>query len=818
VAVVAELLVKIGVDTAALESGLADAAKSIGKIGDSMTEIGGQLTAGLTAPLLAVGAAALATAIKVGSLADELLDLVDQTGLSTTTLQEFRHVALTAGVPADTLANAAIKLTTALQGSGEQTKQLSGAMTELGVTLTDSATGGLRSMDDLLPEIIAGLQGMEDTTARNTIAADIFGRSWADLAPVLSLGADGMEAARAEAHELGLVLSEEGIESADAFRKQWETLKAVLSASASQVGIALIPTLTQLANVATEHLVPALVKTVDFVGDLVDGWNNLTPATREFLTIAAGLAGAIGPILIVGGKLIALITALNPVVALAVVAFGSIVAAGVAITENWNVISFEAKRLAEAVGTQFMRLVDIFNRVKEGTEIVVGFFQDMFDEIVGHSIVPDLIEAVQGEFGRLDVVMAGAAQKAVATTNAAFANIVNPKALRAMDFNVTLDAEQLYAAVIRGGEEASRTFTALAFRTELATAVTADFTTNLGKNLETAQRLADQQRALEAAEKAAAEQALLMAQVVGLVPLPARNAAAAFQQVTADAARLHVEMPALTSAFETVTPTVSTFDRVLDGLSGVGSTVTSGLRSFGGGLLDVFLKFSPMGLAADTLSRVFKELEPAIKAVEPIVVVLAKALAAGLLPVLKLLFPVIKLIGVAFTFAGEVVYRVAQGFLLVIGNVVRTIGKLIDALPFVSGEGIIKAGENLLNSADAMGDAARAMGDARDELRDLEWPDEMTEAAEATAQQTEAAVVAIKEETGVLTSLLEVAREQLAVLISKDWSPVINVTTGGGSTATAAGSGSVQFMDTELDRLASQRLQLGIGDMSLAPR
>lgn len=760
--IIAEMAVRFVAETERLAAGI-DAAEvqvkgfadSMDKIGSQMTDVGTAATVGLTAPILAAGTAMAGAAIRVGGLADELLDLVDQTGLTAETLQEFRHVALVAGVGPDTLANAAIKLTTAMSSSGEESANLSGALAELGIKSTD-ATGELRDMDDLLPDIIRGLQNTSDTTKRNAVAADIFGRSWAELAPILSLGAEEMDAARRDARELGLVLSGEALEGADEFRVVIDTLQARIGAAVSKFGLIVIeitklpaPLLASVAAVA--GLVAAIGPLLVVAGTLASSIAKLAPF---FPILKAGFAGLAGPI------------------ALAVVAFASVVAAGTAVIQHWNVISFETQRLIDFIQEQFARLLPIFKVVKEGTEMVTGFFKDMFNVIVGRSIVPDMIAEIGDNFKQLDPLMVKAAQRAADRVNLAFKNIVNPEALRSLDFNVTMNAETLYANVIAGGKVAGETLRTMAVRTEIATALSDKWSAQLGDNITRAAALAEEHRRMEAAERKVQEQALTMAQVVGLVPLPVREMVDTVRLTQSSMSSLEPEIRNLEVSTRTA---INTSDQASEQLN-IFSTAADAAKGFLGGLgqeaLSVVGKFTPMGIATQVIGELMRELSPALEAVTPLISILARMLSAGIMPILEFLFPIIKFVAIALTFLLEIIYRVAQGFLLVIGHVVRTIGKLIDALPFVSGAGIIRAGENLLNSADAMGDAAAALSEQRDEIRALEWPkgeeaieeaaaasDRTTEAVEENVAVSEETLVAIREEAGVLTKILEAAIE-----------------------------------------------------------
>ena len=78
----------------------------------------------------------------------------------------------------------------------------------------------------------------------------------------------------------------------------------------------------QLANAAATmgtQLLPIGVKVVSFISDLVAKFANLSPETQKVILVVAGLAAAVGPLLMVLGSLVSTIGAIAPI-------FGAIVA------------------------------------------------------------------------------------------------------------------------------------------------------------------------------------------------------------------------------------------------------------------------------------------------------------------------------------------------------------------------------------------------------------------------------------------------------------------------------------------------------------
>ena len=85
-----------------------------------------------------------------------------------------------------------------------------------------------------------------------------------------------------------------------------------------------------------------------------------------------------------------------------------------------------AKRLYEGVKTWLVdRFVAIVNGAREKIQAVTGFFRDMYDKVVGNSYVPDMINRIAQEFGRLGDVMVRPAREAAAAVETGFSQMLS---------------------------------------------------------------------------------------------------------------------------------------------------------------------------------------------------------------------------------------------------------------------------------------------------------------------------------------------------------------------------------------------------------
>ncbi|MDV7396821.1 hypothetical protein RZS08_35815, partial [Arthrospira platensis SPKY1] len=84
------------------------------------------------------------------------------------------------------------------------------------------------------------------------IAQELFGRSGAKLIPLLNSGADGLEALRQEAEELGLVIGGDAARAAEQFNDSLTRIDAVRRGLFNGIAQQLLPTLNALTDTLLE--------------------------------------------------------------------------------------------------------------------------------------------------------------------------------------------------------------------------------------------------------------------------------------------------------------------------------------------------------------------------------------------------------------------------------------------------------------------------------------------------------------------------------------------------------------------------------------
>jgi len=169
------------------------------------------------------------------------------------------------------------------------------------------------------------------------------------------------------------------------------------------------------------------------------------------------------------------------------------------------------------------------------------------------------------------------------------------------------------------------------------------------------------------------------------------------------------------------------------------------MKDLGGSAISAVAALNPMGAMAKIVGYVLKDLAPFVEALQRPMQLLGEIVAKALMPILEALFPVFKFVAIIATYLGQALFSVAGGIQTVVGGVIKAIGTLLSKIPGLGGfgRGIAGAGESMMNIGAGFRDAARGLSDARQEIRNLEWGggDEVSRAlSQGNKEQTKTAI------------------------------------------------------------------------------
>ena len=392
------LMIKVRADMKDFEKSMDGLQKNMKNVGDSMSKVGGSLTKYVTGPIVALGGGMLALATKTGNYADSILDLQAATGHSTRAIQEWQAVADRAGTNTDAVTNASQALTRAMSRGAEGSADMRQAMEMLGLSMDEVRN---LSPDDRMNVLMEALSGVEDAGKRAELGNKLLRGSYEDLAPILAMTDEQMQDVIKTAEESGKIMGDDALKEANAFREGMEELKTEFVGLGRTIMGDLMPVIQgQLIPFIKESVIPALRNFGELIGKLISWFTNLSPETQKYIGIAVALAAAIGPVLVVAGKMIALFSTLIPIVkavglavaalttgplALIVAGIAGVIAAGVLLYKNWDTIKEWAGKLGESVKS-------IFTDMLEFVKNLGGAFIDAGKNIVNS--ITDGIKAV----------------------------------------------------------------------------------------------------------------------------------------------------------------------------------------------------------------------------------------------------------------------------------------------------------------------------------------------------------------------------------------------------------------------------------------
>ena len=225
--------------------------------------LGSKLKSGITTAAkwgtaIVAGASAAATglvslATSAASTADRIDKMSQKIGISREAFQELDFICSQSGTSVDTLQQGIKTLTNQMSSAADGTASAKDMFDKLGVSIYDT-NGNLKDQETMMWEAMSALQSMENQTEKAALANDLFGRSGTELMPLLNGEAGSIEEMREQAHELGLVLNDELVDSGVSLTDTIDQMKRSLSAVVTNLGGALMPLVENVCNFIIANL------------------------------------------------------------------------------------------------------------------------------------------------------------------------------------------------------------------------------------------------------------------------------------------------------------------------------------------------------------------------------------------------------------------------------------------------------------------------------------------------------------------------------------------------------------------------------------
>jgi ABC-type transporter Mla subunit MlaD len=244
------------------QSELKNVGTAMENTGKSSKTFGDVLKANLTAQAITEGLKKVKDAVKgvgtyvlgaIKSSADfghEMKTMAEKTGVSSEVLQKFNAAAKVTEVSVEDFARAyakSIKSMNSVNFDAKNLNAISKAYQSLGVEVRDSS-GNLRDAQAVFWETVDALKNMENSTERNAVSMQIFGKSAMELNPIINQGSEGFN----DLTKNVATFDDQTIKSLSGLEVSMTKFSGVMDGIKRSIGIAFAPMMKEIADAAAD--------------------------------------------------------------------------------------------------------------------------------------------------------------------------------------------------------------------------------------------------------------------------------------------------------------------------------------------------------------------------------------------------------------------------------------------------------------------------------------------------------------------------------------------------------------------------------------
>lgn len=364
-----------------LGSSIASGAKTIAKVGvGAFVALGGAI-AGATGSLIS-------NAKETAEYADNIDKMSQKMGFTTDAFQEWDFIMQHNGSSIEAVKGSILKLDKALESDTDAWERLGLSQEEL---LNMSS-------EEKFEATVKALQGVTDETEKAELAQKVFGKSYQEMMPLLNQSAEATEAMKQQVHDLGGVMSEEGVKAGAQFQDSLQNLQTALSGAKNNLMAEFLPSL----STAMDGLSKLFSGDDSGIGQIKQGIEEFASKLSEKLPKVLETVGGIAESLIsalpsffdaIAQQLPSLIETLIPVLINAVVGLSDAIVSALpkimdAIQKNIRVITSGLTKIITAIGKMTLQWIPqmlpvILQVAIELIQALAQGFIENADEVIG---------------------------------------------------------------------------------------------------------------------------------------------------------------------------------------------------------------------------------------------------------------------------------------------------------------------------------------------------------------------------------------------------------------------------------------------------
>lgn len=244
---VASVYVELGANTAAFQGDMGKAAR-VAKLECDNIVAAAKNMGMLVGGAIAAGAAAFAGLARQSiNAADEMNDLAIKVGMSTESLSAYGYAAKLNGADTQAFATSVQKLNSNVVDAARGQGAAKDAFAALGISVRDT-NGQIKTNEQVMREVSDRFSTFPDGVTKSALAVDIFGKSGADMIQMLNGGSAGLDAMRAEAEQMGMVLSSDTAAAAAEVNDNIDKMGMVMTGLVNKTTADMLPVIKQLSG------------------------------------------------------------------------------------------------------------------------------------------------------------------------------------------------------------------------------------------------------------------------------------------------------------------------------------------------------------------------------------------------------------------------------------------------------------------------------------------------------------------------------------------------------------------------------------------
>lgn len=286
---VGTLRVILGGDVSGLKDALGSAASGVSAFSKAAAGAIGYLTPSINSVVNAFGGQIKAAI----DAADKTNKASQAAGQTTEEFSKLSYAAELSDISAESLGKSMSKLSKNMVSAASDAAGPAGqAFAALGVNVRNT-DGTLKDSGVIIGQVAEKFAGYQDGAAKTALAIALFGKSGAEMIPLLNQGKSGLEEAGAEAEKFGLVLDKRTTAAAEAFNDNLKRMDKIKEGLVMTVTAKLLPSLEHFSEVLLEAR-----QNSTFMSSAAEGLTNIlkgiASATIQVTAVFQGLFREVG--------------------------------------------------------------------------------------------------------------------------------------------------------------------------------------------------------------------------------------------------------------------------------------------------------------------------------------------------------------------------------------------------------------------------------------------------------------------------------------------------------------------------------------------